>query len=608
MAKIGLERARVAGQRPGVQGITSNLDDLLLRDGKWKAKLGDALIDGTLVRTIGGASTIKLEVHDHKRDLLNSKHLQRRYDLSLDGLPFRFVKAASAGLSAPLELTHEARAVSLLRALLGPHKAFRNQVTRAEFAKRRVAEARPRLKFICPQLHVVQPIENVRQSEEFKKEAKERRGKGIGDEELTVKGIKATKAQRDAANDALNVAASLDAPARVMIALMAALIVESLIGGVSSNWLQIIPSTASAGNISPNNLVQSVRGFLRGYYSGHEGAIAYFKNNPDAKAYEIAQAVQASGAGAASNGAANYGPVVGEAAEFVEAYGGGSISTVEFTRYAFEQPEKESNWACITRLAKEVRWRCFESANWIYYIDDQDLLDSVMRMVVSDSTPGIEDTRFDYDIGKEVTEMTVTARAREWAAPPGSVAQVRRHGPANGKYIVHRIESPLRRRNSLCEITLRRPMEPLPEPAPESKTISVSLDGSSANDPGGVKIQSIKAGDPYWGGSAAIFKQFVHPFMEKEGLSPGAEKEEGHTEGSDHALTSELAYATDYPTSGDALARIADALGHALGRSGSSVGTYERFTVSVDGYSFSVQILARVEDHFDHIHVGIERQ
>lgn len=609
MGKIGLARARVAAgrQRPGVQGIASHFDDLVLKGGKWKAVVGDAILDGTLVRTIGGASTLKIEVHDHNRKLLNSVLLDERYDVRLDGLPFRFVKASSQGINSPLELTHEARAVALQRELKGPHKAFRDKITRAEFIARRIAEARPRSPLVCPQLHVVQPVQNYRQSEEGKQEARERRGKGLGDEELTVKGIQATRAQVEAADRALRVAESLQAPGRVMVALMAALIVESLIGDVSPNWLQIIGSTASAGGISPTNLEQSVRGFLKGYYSGHTGAIAYFNQHPDAKAYEIAQAVQASGAGAASGGAANYGPVVAEAAEFVKAYGGGSVSTVEWVRYAFEQGRNESNWACESRLAKEVRWRLFESANWFYLLDDRDLLDSVQRMVVSDSEPGIEDTSFDYDVGKEVTELRVRCRARQWAAPPGSVAEVRRHGPANGRYLVHRIEAPLRRRNTLCDIILRRPTEPLPEPTPERETISTPFGGGTTGALRGVKIHSTAAGSPYWGGSAALFKQFITPFLAKEGLSPGSTKEQRPSNpGSDHDVDNAAAYAIDYPTNNPI--PYGKRLAAAIGWDDWQPNSYASFTVKIDGHRFEVQILAGAAiDHGDHLHAGAHR-
>lgn len=499
-------------RRLRVQGITSNLDDIVLRGEKWKAKIGDAIVGGRLVRSIGGASTVEIAIRDHNRKMLNSPLLEERYDIALDGLPFRFVKATSEGRAEPLTLVHEARAVALLRALHGPHKAYRDKMTRAEFAKRRVDEADPSVRFICPQLHRRQPIRNERDARERRQQAQLERGKGIDDGEvtLTVKGDRATSQQLARGDRALRVAEQEDAPARVMVALIMALIVESLIGGISANVLQVIPSTAAAGGFAPTNLEASVRGFLTGYYSGHQGAIAYYKANPDAPPHEIAQAVQASGAGQASGGAANYGPYAQEARRWVESYGGGEISTLDYVRYAFEQGRKESNWACIRRLAQDVRWRCFESADWIYYVTDEDLMRSMARMVITDSTPGIEDTSFDYDVGKEVTELRVTARARAWAAPPGACALVRRHGPANGRYLVHRIESSLARRNSPCDIILRRPTEPLPEPAPETKTRSVGFGPANAPLAVGRMIAAIdridKKSYPYvWGGGHGSF-------------------------------------------------------------------------------------------------------
>jgi hypothetical protein len=55
---------------------------------------------------------------------------------------------------------------------------------------------------------------------------------------------------------------------------------------------------------------------------------------------------------------------------------------------------------------------------------------------------------------------------------------------------------------------------------------------------------------------------------------------------------------------GDDLARrLADDYG--IPRS--SIGTYNRHTINVDGQRFSVQLLWRVSGHYDHVHLGIRR-
>lgn len=513
-AAIGQARPAPGSPSPhGVQGIASNLDDLLLRGEKWKSQVGDGLAEGTLVRKIVGASELNITLHDFNRDLLRSQLMQEEHEVSLDSLPFRFVKASSEGLRAPLALTYEPRLVTELRKIKGPHKAFRDKQTRAEFSKRRVREAEHFIRFVCPELHVKQPIESGRQAREAEERADEDRRKGIGDDpgpvHLTVKGDSASKPQTRLGDTALRIAEEASAPDRVMIALMAALIVESELGALSSDVLQS-ESFIAAGD-DPE---KQIYGFLTGknWTATEGGAIGYFKRNPDAKAYEIAQAVQASGAGASSNGKANYGPVIAEATKWVEAFGGSSISSVEYVRYAFKQGKKESNWRVINRLAGEVRWRCFESAGVVYFITDRDLLDARVRFSLSDSTPGVIDTAFDLDLGKEADEMTISAYARAWAAPPGSVTSVTRHGPADGLWLVERIESPLAHRNSLCTIILKRPTEPKAEPTPSTRTVTIGGSGGTGNVPPAIStmIATIdafdRAGTEYlWGGGHGSF-------------------------------------------------------------------------------------------------------
>lgn len=608
MARIGVSKAQPAVNvplLPRVQGIRSSIFDLTLRGEKLVDRVGGALMDGTLVRKMNGASELKLEIHDEGAKLLNSPLLEDGYNLQLDGLGFTFVAYERDSQSSPLVLTHEAQVVNRLRRLHGPHKAFRDEMTRAEFARARVMELKPpRPRFVCPELHKVQKIRSPREGRKAAEEAKQTRGKGIGDVSLTVKGEKANSAQIAAGDRALRVAEAEGADTRVMIALMLGLIVESLIGKVASNWLEIEPAGVSGFGGDPTNLEASVRGFLLGYNSSSEGAIEYFRKHPEAKAYEITQAVQRSGAGQASNGAANYGPWTDEAAEWVSGYGGGADVT-ETLRYPFEEKEDENHWKCITRLGSQVNWRVFESAGWVYFIAEPTLFKSHTRLRISDSTPGVLDTSIKGDEGKSHEEVTVEAMAKMWSAPPGSCVQLRRHGPANGAYLVDRIESPLAKRESIVQITLKRPSKPKKEPAPPTRTRSVGGSGATTTQLSGVNITDTSLGSPAWGGTAAIFKQFVHPFMEDHGVSPGAEKEEGHASGSDHALYSSNAYATDYPTTDGA--KIANELGRALGRDGDSVGTYDRFEIVVDGKRFSVQILWAVPDHYDHVHVGIQR-
>lgn len=494
-----------------VQGINSRVEDIRIKGRKLVAMLGDVVVEAALNRKTVGASELTLTVLDPSRRLLRSKLLEEAHELRLDGLHWKLVKVGSEGRNEPLTLTYEPLIVYLLKQLMGPHKSFRDKMTRAEFAQARAYEAKPRPRFIAPELHVVQAIADAEAGQRAKKQSEESRGKGIGthDPKLQVNGRPATKQQADIIDRMLRTAESVDAPTKVMEALVLAVIDESVVGTLTDNLLEIEPESVSGFKGDPTNPEQAAMGFLRGYEPTAPNALGVYKAHPDYSPAMIATTVQRN-----RDGAGPYERFTEEGRAWVAAYGGGiEVGTTDFTRYAFQQKKTESNWHCMVRLASEVHWRCFESAAWIYFLDEPTLLRSPHRMRVSDVAPGIIDTSFDYDVGKEVTEVTVECLAKTWAAPPGTPAAVSRHGPANGLYLVEQIESKPSSRKEVVSVTLRKPTKPLPEPSPKSTSGSVSFDSSS----GGAwppKVQAIvdyidrateEGGDYVWGGGHGSF-------------------------------------------------------------------------------------------------------
>jgi len=340
-----------------------------------------------------------------------------------------------------------------------------------------------------------------------------------------------------------------------------------------------------------------------------------------------------------------------EAREWVETFDGeGGTGDIEVTEpYTFEVGKKENYWEAIKRLAQEVNWRAFFVAGRFFFISEDELIRSQVRLAIvrepgqaEPETPGIEDVDFDFNSNKAVTEVTVTAYAKQWGVPPGSVVTLKGYGPASlgfgdapvkadskgrkaglssnrnaktgegrGRYLVASIETPLRDTDDsttrLLTIKLKKPTSPLPESQAETHSVSGSSASSTADALADVRITSTQPGAPSWGGAAAVFKQFVHPFMEDHGLSPGAEKEQGHAPDGDHDPEGQPSgYATDYPTgSGE---QIAHALAVAMGFPAWQPNSYTSFTITVDGSRFEVQILwgAGIE-HGDHIHVGMHR-
>jgi len=529
-AKVALGQKQLAGGEQlfrgvrlrRVQGIASDYTDLRLRGEKWTAIVGNGFAGGGLTRTTKGASSLQLEVEDPKGNLLRNPLMQEAHVLTLDGLNWAFTKVSRAGRNEPLEMLYEPLLVWKLRQILGPHKAFRDQMTRAEFGMMLAFMVKPHPVFIAPELHKIQPIAKQKQGKEAQAEAETTRAPGIGEgaQNLTVKGEDATPGQINAGDRALRVAASENAPRKARVAMMLALIVESVLGTAAPNWYEIEPASISGFKGDRFDLEESTVGFLRGYEPGTRGAIEVAEANPDMRAYEITQKVQRSSAGLASSGAANYGPWLQEAEEWVEAgpqsSGGEAVGVgPESKRYAFTQSAEETNWKALNRLAGEVRWDFFESAGWLYFLSEPSLLKSHQRLAISDSTPWVIDTGFDYDVGKEVTEMTVEAMARNWAAPPGSAVSVKRHGPADGIYIVSSIDAGLERRDGIAQITLHKPTEPLPEPLAKSKTPTIGGAGTEGFGSGvPAKVQEIisyidaasAAKTTYdWGGGHASF-------------------------------------------------------------------------------------------------------
>lgn len=584
----------------GVQGIASNLDDLTLRGEKWKDAIGDALAEGTLIRKIVGATELTMEVHDPGRHLLRHPLMNEAHEVALDGLHFGFVKAQSEGKDAPMGLTYEPRLVVALRDILGPHKAARAKQTRAEFCQRRVYEVDPRPKFVCPELHVKQPVASAREAAEAEERRDQERGKGIGDEhpaKLTVKGAAASPAQRELGERALAIAEEDSAPEKVMLSLIEALIVEAEMGATDpGNPLQATPSSKSGST------EQDIHRYLTGGWGVDPtggGAIGYYKANPGKSAGEIAQAIQ----GSAYPG--RYDEVSAEAQVWLGAHGGAGVTSVEFKKYEFRQTKEESNWKVINRLAGEVNWRCFESAGVIYFMTDDDLLESRVRFGINDSTPSVVDTSFDLDIGKDADEMTVEAYARPWAAPPGSVVNVTRHGPADGLWLVERIEAPLARRNSLCKITLKRPTEPKPEPAPKSEKRRLG-GASGSGTAGGVGGMGRLEGTP-----EEIVNQVVDyahangfPAVTRETVRAANAAHSTLTSSgsvSDHKGPPNIAWAADIsngettPEETHLAAAVAKAF--SIPWDGSGLITH------VAG-GYQLQLIYKAPEHYDHVHFG----
>lgn len=656
---------RRAGKKlPPVQGIAStNFDDLVLRNGEgFRVAVGGSLLEGTMTRTMDGGSSISATFHDPKLKLQNQTLLSAQFDVKIDGVWFRYAGANKAGKVATISFIE--RPVGLLKAFEGPVKKVPRKVkaggqgvTRAEFIAALVAEARPQIPTYIPELHVIQPVAKGKEptpDAPATSDANAVSVPGFSGANLTVKGIKATASQIALGTKAMTIADGVSAPRLAVMALLEALIVESVMGDIApDNVLQGTgPTGAPIGSAE-----DEISGFLTGKptWTGVE-AIAEANKNPNAAPHEIAQLVQRSGAGLSSNGAANYGPWEDEAAKWIDAWGGSSgvsgdeVTTTTTEPYAFEVKKNENYWDAIKRLAGEVRYRAFVSGGRFFYVAEPKLFAQQVRLGIAQQdgdilTRGVDDVDYDYNSFKAITEVTVTARAKEWACPPGTVVTLQGFGPASigdyfsnpklqtigkdekgkpiragldrarpvvGRYIVSSIDSSFS--TDTVSIKLRKPTEALPEPAAQTTTTTTAVPQTAATSPSSTAFVG-NMGDTS-GTAKQVVDRVVNFANEKLGFdcTPESVEAANATHGptvsggrSDHQGPPATAWAADISNgiSTPEEAHLAAAIAQAFGFDWSGAGLVD---LSKDGWA--MQLIHNTDeggDHYDHVHFGLHR-
>lgn len=471
------------GESRQLKGINSDPDDLTILGTPFRVAVSDAIVDPgiTVTRSIDEATFLTIPLEDPDGELRTSKLLASAFTLKLDGLRFRHagIDRSDDGV---LTLRPRSLEVAKLMGKRGRVKVTRGKWTRAEFIASLIDEVRPKIPFYCPELHTRQEIKDTREAREDEKERGGRRDRGLDSgAPLTVKGVKATAEQIKIADAMLRTAESLGASEEVMVGLITAAINESTIKNVSggtSSSVGVLQLLDIHGTLEQRmDYVRSTKLFITKGFTGAGSAEDLAKRQPISEWLGL---VMYSASGTPYPGL----QYVGEAREWVDAFGGASTSSTEITRnkdYEFERKPNETTWGCMKRLGDEVNWRRFEANGIVYYIAETDLLDSQVRMRVSENAPGIDSISWNFDSGRKVQEVNISCRARAWAAPPGSVAFVSGEGElADGKYIVSEIESVLGDKSAT--VTLKRPTAPLPEPAPETVTKTIDFGGHHGNE------------------------------------------------------------------------------------------------------------------------------
>ncbi|WP_241758184.1 LysM peptidoglycan-binding domain-containing protein [Myxococcus landrumensis] len=82
-------------------------------------------------------------------------------------------------------------------------------------------------------------------------------------------------------------------------------------------------------------------------------------------------------------------------------------------------------------------------------------------------------------------------------------------------------------------------------------------------------------------------------------------KQVGSSKNSDHYTGNKGAFAVDFDASGKKGDKLAKAIAKKYGIPERNIGTYDKHTVEIDGKKYALQLLWKVSNHDDHVHLGI---
>jgi|SRR6185437_7336504 len=91
----------------------------------------------------------------------------------------------------------------------------------------------------------------------------------------------------------------------------------------------------------------------------------------------------------------------------------------------------EDSWTCLQRLATTAGWRCWESANTVFFGSDPFWETFGVKGTLQEWTAGVQNMDFDWDVGKPFGDVTVTAMCQLWAYNPGDIVHTANLGMAS---------------------------------------------------------------------------------------------------------------------------------------------------------------------------------
>jgi hypothetical protein len=167
-------------------------------------------------------------------------------------------------------------------------------------------------------------------------------------------------------------------------------------------------------------------------------------------------------------------------------------SPYEFSRGSANQ--LEDSWTCMGRLAEEVHWERFMRGGVLWFVSDDWLKGQTPRFTFTEGASGVLEITHTEDSRQPAAECTIRALSLRWAVLPGDAVQVTGQGPGDGLWLVYEVRRTVT--DAISEITLKRPVPKLAEPANPTSSTSVNIGGTSANRLGASAIGGGAANGP----------------------------------------------------------------------------------------------------------------
>ena len=123
----------------------------------------------------------------------------------------------------------------------------------------------------------------------------------------------------------------------------------------------------------------------------------------------------------------------------------------------------ETLWTAMSRIAREVNWRCCTVANRLLIGSDEWLMSRTIPVRLTEDTPGIDTIDPRAQVGVPAQTATIQAHTRLWGLPPTMAIELEGMGPDDGVWMITEVRrSPDSR---LTTASIVRPQAELPEVA-----------------------------------------------------------------------------------------------------------------------------------------------